>query len=120
MPLFYIYFQIEHFPFDKFLITELILIHKNISKFVTRMCKFIGHSDVKHIMMSPIRLAEILAIMFVSTFNIAVILYLLLQSALYCINKCYCVYCVLLTILVSICRQSDICKKNKHYIIIAF
>jgi hypothetical protein len=77
---------------DKIWITELILIHKYI------MCKFIGQSNVKHIMTSPIKtirsvlkaltdiitniparpieLAEILTIMSVSTFKIAIILYL--------------------------------------------
>jgi len=71
---------------------------KILGQFVTRMRKFIGQSDVKHIMTSqiktitsvlkaltyiitniparPIGLAEILAIMSVSTFKIAIILYL--------------------------------------------
>jgi len=71
---------------------------KILGQFVTRMHKFIGQSDVKHIMMSPmkiitsvlkastdiitnipphpIKLAEILMIMSVSTFKIAVILFI--------------------------------------------
>ena len=70
---------------------------KILGQFVTRMHQFIGQSDVKHIMTSliktimsvlkattdiitniptrPIRLAGLLAIMSVSTFKIAVILY---------------------------------------------
>ena len=83
---------------DKIWITELTLIHKKIlGQFVTCMHQFIGQSDVKHIMISPINtitsvlkastdsitniparsigLAEILAIMSVSTFKIDVILY---------------------------------------------
>jgi len=69
------------------------------TEFVSRMGKLNGQLDVKHIMTSPIktiasvlkastdiianiparpiRLTEILAIMSVSTFNIAVILYIL-------------------------------------------
>jgi len=83
---------------DKVWITELTLIHKNIRSFVTHMRKSISQSDVKLIMMSPIKtimsvlkastdiitnipsrsigLAEMLPIMSVSTFKIAVILYL--------------------------------------------
>jgi hypothetical protein len=75
---------------DKVWITELTLLHKNI-----RSVR-IGQSDVKHIMTSliktitsvlkastdiiparPIRLAEIKAITSVSTFKIAVILYII-------------------------------------------
>jgi hypothetical protein len=63
-----------------------------LGQFVTRMCKFIGQFDIKYIMMlvlkaltdiitnipaHPIGLAEILTIMSVSTFKIAVILYIL-------------------------------------------
>ena len=70
---------------------------KILGQFVTRMCKFISQSDVKHIMTSPIKtimsvlktdiitsitahsigLTEILEIKSVSTFKTDVILYLL-------------------------------------------
>jgi hypothetical protein len=76
------------------------------SQFVTHIRQFIGQSDVKHIMMSPIKtitsrqtdiitnipahpieLAEILAIMSVSTFKIDVILYLSLQLTIRSVNQ---------------------------------
>ena len=81
---------------DKIWIIELILIHKYIRS--VRMGKFICQSNVKHIITSPIKttwsvlkaltdiitniparpieLAEILTIMSVSIFKIAIILYL--------------------------------------------
>ena len=88
---------------------------KIFGQFVTPMHKFIGQSDIKHIMKSQIKtitsvlkastniitniparsigLAEILAIMSVSTFNIAVILYFIIitdfiVSGLNCIYLC--------------------------------
>ena len=82
---------------DKVWITQLTLIHKNIRSVRNSQVQVIGQSDVKHIMPSPIKtiklvlkastdiitnipahpigLAEILAIMSVSNFKIAVILY---------------------------------------------
>jgi hypothetical protein len=78
---------------DPVWITKLTFIHKKmLGQFVTRMRKFIGQFDIKYIMMlvlkaltdiitnipaHPIGLAEILTIMSVSTFKIAVILYIL-------------------------------------------
>ena len=84
---------------DKVWITKLTLNYKILGQIVTRMRQFIGQSDVKHIITSLIttitsvlkamtdiitniparssRLTEILAIMSVSTFKIAIILYLL-------------------------------------------
>ena len=84
---------------DKVWITKLTLNYKILGQIVTRMRQFIGQSDVKHIITSLIttitsvlkaltdiitniparssRLTEILAIMSVSTFKFAIILYLL-------------------------------------------
>ena len=84
---------------DKVWITKLTLNYKTLGQIVTRMRQFISQSDIKHIITSLIttitsvlkamtdiitniparssRLTEILAIMSVSTFKIAIILYLL-------------------------------------------
>ena len=100
------YWQIGHFPLIwatvKVWITELTLIHKNIRSVsnshvqeLTLILKIISQCDVKHILTSliktitlvtyiitsitarPVRLAEILAVMSVSTFKTDVILYVL-------------------------------------------
>jgi hypothetical protein len=104
------YWQIGHFTLicasDKVWITGLSLIHKNMKSVRNSHTPFIGQSDVKHIMMSPIKtitsrqtdiitnipahpieLAEILAIMSVSTFKIDVILYLSLQLTIRSVKK---------------------------------
>ena len=83
---------------DKVGITKLTLNYKILGQIVTRMRQFIGQSDIKHIITSLIttitsvlkaltditniparssRITEILAIMSVSTFKFAIILYLL-------------------------------------------
>ena len=86
---------------DQVWITELTLIYKNVrsvrnshAQELTLILKIIGQCDVKHILTSPIKtimtaeLAAILAIMSVSTFQTAVILYLLHMLYTFdCINK---------------------------------
>ena len=101
----YIIGKLDIFPLmcaaNKVWITELTLIHKNIrlvcnshAQELTLILKIIGQCDVKHILTSPIKtimpaeLAAILAIMSVSTFQTAVILYLLhMLYTFVCINK---------------------------------
>jgi hypothetical protein len=83
--------QLHIFPAaDQVWITELTLIYRNVrsvrnlhAQELTLILKIIGQCDVEHILTSPIKtimpteLAAILAIMSLSTFQTAVILYLL-------------------------------------------
>ena len=74
--------------------TNIRSVRNSHSQELTLILKIIGQCDVKHILTSPIKtimpagLAAILAIMYASTFQTAVILYLLhMLYTFVCINK---------------------------------